>query len=176
MIADEVQTGIGRTGEWYGIQNYGVVPDIITMAKALGGGTPIGAVTTTDGISAVMTPGTHGTTFGGNPLVCSAGCAVLDVMKRDGIVAHAKEIGARWMADLKAIDSPRIREVRGCGLIIGVQMDTAETASTVQRYCRDNGVLINVAHGGTIRLIPPLIIDDAQKDVFTKLLVEALAQ
>ena len=80
------------------------------------------------------------------------------------------------MADLKAIDSPRIREVRGCGLIIGVQMDTAETASMVQRYCRDNGVLINVAHGGTIRLIPPLIIDDAQKDVFTKLLAEALAQ
>lgn len=174
MIADEVQTGIGRTGEWYGIQNYGVVPDIITMAKALGGGTPIGAVTTTDGIAAVMTPGTHGTTFGGNPLVCAAGCAVIDVMKRDGVVAHAKDIGARWMADLKAIDSPRIREVRGCGLIIGVQVDTAETASMVQRHCRENGVLINVAHGGTIRLIPPLVIDDGQKDVFTKLLAEAL--
>lgn len=174
MIVDEVQTGIGRTGEWYGIQNFGVVPDIITMAKALGGGTPIGAVCSTDEISKVMTPGTHGTTFGGNPLVCAAGCAVLDIMKRDNIVPHVKDIGARWMADLKAIDSPMIREVRGYGLIIGIQMDSSETASKVQSYCRENGVLINVAHGGTIRLIPPLILEDGQKDVFTGLLREAL--
>ena len=174
MIVDEVQTGIGRTGEWYGIQNFGVVPDIITMAKALGGGTPIGAVCSTDEISKVMTPGTHGTTFGGNPLVCAAGCAVLDIMKRDNIVPHVKDIGARWMADLKAIDSPMIREGRGYGLIIGIQMDSSETASKVQSYCRENGVLINVAHGGTIRLIPPLILEDGQKDVFTGLLREAL--
>ena len=174
MIVDEVQTGIGRTGEWYGIQNFGVVPDIITMAKALGGGTPIGAVCSTDEISKVMTPGTHGTTFGGNPLVCAAGCAVLDIMKRDNIVPHVKDIGARWMADLKAIDSPMIREVRGYGLIIGIQTDSSETASKVQSYCRENGVLINVAHGGTIRLIPPLILEDSQKDVFTGLLREAL--
>lgn len=174
MIVDEVQTGIGRTGEWYGIQNFGVVPDIITMAKALGGGTPIGVVCSTDEISKVMTPGTHGTTFGGNPLVCVAGCAVLDIMKRDNIVPHVKDIGARWMADLKAIDSPMIREVRGYGLIIGIQMDSSETASKVQSYCRENGVLINVAHGGTIRLIPPLILEDSQKDVFTGLLREAL--
>ena len=174
MIVDEVQTGIGRTGEWYGIQNFGVVPDIITMAKALGGGTPIGAVCSTDEISKVMTPGTHGTTFGGNPLVCAAGCAVLDIMKRDNIVPQVKDIGARWMADLKAIDSPMIREVRGYGLIIGIQMDSSETASKVQSYCRENGVLINVAHGGTIRLIPPLILEDSQKDVFTGLLREAL--
>ena len=174
MIVDEVQTGIGRTGEWYGIQNFGVVPDIITMAKALGGGTPIGAVCSTDEISKVMTPGTHGTTFGGNPLVCAAGCAVLDIMKRDNIVPHVKDIGARWMADLKAIDSPMIREVRGYGLIIGIQMDSSEIASKVQSYCRENGILINVAHGGTIRLIPPLILEDSQKDVFTGLLREAL--
>lgn len=174
MIVDEVQTGIGRTGEWYGIQNFGVVPDIITMAKALGGGTPIGAVCSTDEISKVMTPGTHGTTFGGNPLVCAAGCAVLDIMKRDNIVPHVKDIGARWMADLKAIDSPMIKEVRGYGLIIGIQMDSSETASKVQSYCRENGVLINVAHSGTIRLIPPLILEDSQKDVFTGLLREAL--
>ena len=174
MIVDEVQTGIGRTGEWYGIQNFGVVPDIITMAKALGGGTPIGAVCSTDEISKVMTPGTHGTTFGGNPLVCAAGCAVLDIMKRDNIVPHVKDIGARWMADLKAIDSPMIKEVRGYGLIIGIQMDSSETASKVQSFCRENVVLINVAHGGTIRLIPPLILEDSQKDVFTGLLREAL--
>ena len=174
MIVDEVQTGIGRTGEWYGIQNFGVVPDVITMAKALGNGTPIGAVASTDEIAKVMTPGTHGTTFGGNPLVCAAGCAVIDIMKRDGLVAHAKDIGSRWMADIKAIGSPRIKEVRGYGLIIGIEMDSPETASAVQMHCRENGVLVNVAHGRTIRLIPPLIIGDAQKDVFTKLLAECL--
>lgn len=175
MIVDEVQTGIGRTGEWYGIQNFGVVPDIISMAKALGNGTPIGAVCSTEEISKVMTPGTHGTTFGGNPLVCTAGCAVIDIMKRDGIVAHAKEMGARWMADLRGIESDRIADVRGYGLMIGVEMDSAETAKAFQAYCLENGVLINVAHGKTVRLIPPLILQDAQKDVFTGLLREFLS-
>ena len=174
MIVDEVQTGIGRTGEWYGIQNFGVVPDIITMAKALGGGVPIGAVTTTDEISAVMTPGTHGTTFGGNPLVTAAGCATLDIMKDEHLVEHAKDIGERWRNDLMAVGSDRIVDVRGYGLINGIEMDTNETAAMVQKYCRDNGVLVNVCHGKTIRLIPPLIITDDQKDVFTKLLGEAL--
>lgn len=175
MIVDEVQTGIGRTGEWYGIQNFGVVPDVITMAKALGGGAPIGAVSSTDDIARVMTPGTHGTTFGGNPLVCSAGCAVIDIMKRDGLVSHAKEMGARWMADLRSIGSERIRDVRGYGLIIGIEMDTPETASEVQRVCRENGVLVNVCHGKVVRLIPPLILTDEQKDVFTDILRSCLA-
>ncbi len=175
MIVDEVQTGVGRTGEWFGIQNFGVVPDIITMAKALGGGAPIGAVNTTDEISKVMTPGTHGTTFGGNPLVTASGCAVLDIMKRDHLVEHAKEMGKRWMDDLRSIQSPKIKEVRGYGLIIGVEMDSPESASAVQKYCRENGVLVNVCHGTTIRLIPPLILTDEQKDVFTGLLKEALA-
>ena len=174
MIVDEVQTGIGRTGQWYGIQNFGVVPDIITMAKALGNGVPIGAVTTTDEISAVMTPGTHGTTFGGNPLVTTAGCATIDILKRDNLVQHAQEMGARWMADLKAIDSPKIKEVRGYGLIIGVETDTNETAAAVQRHCRENGVLVNVCHGNTVRLIPPLILTDAEKDRFTGLLRESV--
>ena len=175
MICDEVQTGIGRTGEWYGIQNYGVVPDIMTMAKALGGGLPIGAVTTTEEISSVMTPGTHGTTFGGSPTVCAAGCAVIDVMKRDGIVQHTKEMGARWIGDLRGIESSKIKEVRGCGLIIGIEMESNETASEVQKYCRDNGVLVNVCHGNTVRLIPPLILDDKQKDRFTSLFKEYLS-
>ena len=170
MIVDEVQTGIGRTGRWYGIQNFGVVPDIITMAKALGGGAPIGAVTTTDEIAAVMTPGTHGTTFGGNPLVATSGCAVIDIMKREKLVENARDLGARWMDDLRAIDSDRIREVRGYGLIIGIETDTDETAVGIQKRCRDNGVLVNVCHGNTVRLIPPLIINDDQKDVFTEIL------
>ncbi len=172
MIVDEVQTGLGRTGEWYGIDNFGIVPDIITMAKALGGGAPIGAVTSTDEIAKVMTPGTHGTTFGGNPLVTAAGCATLDIMKAENLPKNAKDVGSRWMGDLKAIDSPKIKDVRGYGLMIGIEMDSNETAAGVQKYCRDNGVLVNVCHGNTVRLIPPLIINDQQKDVFTRLLKE----
>jgi acetylornithine aminotransferase/acetylornithine/N-succinyldiaminopimelate aminotransferase len=174
MIVDEVQTGIGRMGTWFGIENYDVVPDIITMAKALGGGAPIGAVTSTDDIAKVMTPGSHGTTFGGNPLVTASGCATLDIMKKEKLVQNSHDLGAKWMVDLKDIKSDKIKEVRGCGLIIGVEMDSNETASAVQKYCRDNGVLVNVCHGNTVRLIPPLIINDAQKDVFTKLLKECI--
>lgn len=170
MIVDEVQTGIGRTGEWYGIQNFGVVPDMITMAKALGGGVPIGAVSTTDEICSVMTPGTHGTTFGGSPLVCAAGCATLDIMERDGLVQHAKALGEEWRAKLKEIDSPRIKDVRGYGLLIGVEVDSPETAAMVQRTCMDEGVLVNVAHGVTLRLAPPLIVTSEQTDVFTNIL------
>ncbi|MBE6524766.1 MAG: acetylornithine transaminase [Thermoplasmata archaeon] len=174
MIVDEVQTGLGRTGKWFGIENFDVIPDIITMAKALGGGAPIGAVTSTEEISKVMTPGTHGTTFGGNPLVTTSGCAVLDIMKKENLVQNSHDVGERWMADLRSIKSDKIKEVRGFGLMIGVEMDSNETASDIQRYCRDNGVLINVAHGNTVRLIPPLILNDEQKDRFTKLLKERI--
>jgi len=174
MIVDEVQTGIGRTGKWFGIENFGVVPDIITMAKALGGGAPIGAVTSTDEIAKVMTPGTHGTTFGGNPLVTASGCAVLDIMKKEKLVENSHDLGAKWMADLKAIGSDKIKEVRGYGLIIGIETDSNETALGIQKHCRENGVLVNVCHGNTVRLIPPLIINDGQKDTFTKLLKECL--
>ncbi|MBR6911664.1 MAG: acetylornithine transaminase [Candidatus Methanomethylophilaceae archaeon] len=174
MIVDEVQTGLGRTGKWYGIQNFDVTPDIITMAKALGGGTPIGAVTSTEEISKVMTPGTHGTTFGGNPLVTAAGCSVIDIMKKEKLVEHAREIGQRWMDDIMGIGSDKIVQVRGYGLMIGIEMDSNETASMVQAACRENGVLVNVCHGNTVRLIPPLIITDSEKDTFTKILKESL--
>lgn len=174
MIADEVQTGMGRTGKWFGIENHDVVPDIITMAKGLGGGAPIGAVVTTDEISAVMTPGTHGTTFGGNPLVCASGNAVFTVMKEEHLVEHSHDIGARWMSELRAIGSEKIKEVRGNGLMIGIEMDSAETAANVKAHCLSNGILVNVCHGTTVRLVPPLIINDVQKAMFNKTLKECL--
>ncbi len=174
MVVDEVQTGIGRTGQWYGIQNFDVVPDIITMAKGLGGGAPIGAVTTTDEISAVMVPGTHGTTFGGNPLVCASGNAVFDIMKSENLVENSREVGARWMADIRSLESDKIKEVRGYGLIIGIEMESNETAVGIQKACREDGILVNVCHGNVVRLIPPLIINDEQKDRFTSILEKNL--
>ncbi len=175
MIVDEVQTGIGRTGKWFGIDNFDVVPDIITLAKGLGGGTPIGAVVSTEEISKVMVPGSHGTTFGGNPLVCTAGNAVIDILKRDNVIENVAYLGKRWMDDLKAIGSKKIKEVRGYGLMIGIEMDSSASAIDVQKYCLDNGVLVNVCHGTVVRLIPPLILNDEQKDLFTKLLKESLS-
>lgn len=175
MIVDEVQTGIGRTGEWYGIQNFGVVPDAITMAKALGGGVPIGAVSTTWEFASTLTPGTHGTTFGGSPLVCAAGCATLDIMKRDHIVEHSKSLGEEWRNKLRSIGSDKIVDIRGYGLMTGVELDSPETASNVQKVCRDNGILVNVAHGKTIRLVPPLIIASEQTDAFTDMLRDILS-
>ena len=166
LIIDEVQTGIGRTGEWFGIQNHDVIPDIITMAKALGGGAPIGAVSTTPEISSVLTPGTHGTTFGGNPLVCAAACATLDIMKEEGLVKNAKTLGKKWMSDLKKIESSDIADVRGMGLIIGVEMK--EHAKDVQSSALESGMLVNVCHGNTVRLIPPLILKKEEADRFTK--------
>ncbi|MBR1973472.1 MAG: aspartate aminotransferase family protein [Candidatus Methanomethylophilaceae archaeon] len=174
MVVDEVQTGIGRTGQWYGIQNFDVVPDIITMAKGLGRGAPIGAVTTTDEISAVMVPGTHGTTFGGNPLVCASGNAVFDIMKSENLVENSREVGARWMADIRSLESDKIKEVRGYGLIIGIEMESNEAAAGIQKACREDGILVNVCHGNVVRLIPPLIINDEQKDRFTSVLEKNL--
>ncbi len=175
MAVDEVQTGMGRTGKWFGIDNYNVVPDVITMAKALGGGMPIGAIVSTYELSKVMTPGTHGTTFGGNPIVCASGCAVIDIMKKNKLVEHAHDLGSKWISELKSINSNKIKDVRGTGLIIGIEMDSDETAKTVQKYMLDNGVLVNVCHGCVVRLIPPLIVTAEQKDVFMDLFRKVLA-
>lgn len=175
MIVDEVQTGIGRTGEWFGIDNFGVVPDAITMAKALGGGVPIGALAAKEEYAMTLVPGTHGTTFGGSPLVCAAGCATLDIIERENLVQNSKDLGAKWRKKISSIGSDKIKDVRGYGLMIGVEMDSPETASNVQAVCRENGVLVNVAHGKTVRLIPPLIIDEGQTDVFTDMLADIIS-
>jgi acetylornithine aminotransferase/acetylornithine/N-succinyldiaminopimelate aminotransferase len=166
MVVDEVQTGIGRTGKWFGIDNFGVVPDIITMAKGLGGGVPIGAVTTTDEISKVMTPGSHGTTFGGNPLVTRSACAVLDIIKKERLVENAGTLGKKWMSEMKQVDSEKIKDVRGYGFIIGAELDSVDTAVSLRKAMLDKGILVNICHGNVLRLLPPLIMNSKQKDVF----------
>ena len=174
MIIDEVQTGIGRTGEWFGIQNYDVIPDIMTLAKALGGGAPIGAVVSTPEISSSFTPGTHGTTFGGNPLVCAAASATIDVIKDEKLVQNSKSLGKKWMSDLKKVKRDDISEVRGMGLIIGIEMK--EHANDIRSFALEKGVLVNVCHGNTVRLIPPLIIGNKETDKFTGILEEFLSK
>ena len=172
MVIDEVQTGMGRTGKWFGFENFGVVPNIISLAKALGGGVPVGAVVTTDEIAKVMTPGTHGTTFGGTPLVCTAVKTTIDIMKEEKLVENSANIGAYLKGEISKISSPEITDVRGYGLIIGIEMKSK--APDFQKFCRDNGVLVNVCHGNVVRLIPPLIIGKEEADRFVGLLKQFL--
>lgn len=161
MIVDEVQTGMGRTGRWFGFQHFGVVPDIISLAKALGGGVPIGAIVTSPEIAKTFTPGTHGTTFGGNPLACAAANAVIRTMKKDRLVERAADLGERWRSELKDIASghPEVTDVRGLGLMIGVEM--GDLAKEFQKFAVGKRLLVNVSAGKVVRLVPPLIMSEA---------------
>ena len=172
MIVDEVQTGFGRTGKWFGIENYGVVPDVITMAKAMGSGVPVGAIATTDEFSSVLSPGTHGTTFGGNPLVTKSVSVTIDIMKEEKLIENSMNIGNKWMNEIKSIKSDEIVDVRGKGLILGIEMKSK--ASEFRQYCMDNKILVNVCHGNVVRLIPPLIIDEKHTEEFNNILTKFL--
>jgi acetylornithine/N-succinyldiaminopimelate aminotransferase len=159
LIFDEVQTGIGRTGTLFAYEGYGVEPDIITLAKGLGGGVPIGAMMATNRVFAGFEKGSHASTFGGNPLACAAALKVLDVIERDGLLENASQRGEQLMAALRelAADHPTILDVRGRGLMVGVECKDTH-AGEIVNACRDQGLLVNVAGGATVRFVPPLIV------------------
>lgn len=164
LILDEVQTGIGRTGNWFGYQNEDIIPDVLTSAKALGNGVPIGACLAGEALSAAFSPGDHGSTFGGNLLACSVALTVIDVIKRDRLLDNAKQMGQRLLEGLrnKLSGVPGVREVRGKGLMVGVELEH-ECKVLVQRAMEHN-LLINVTSDTVIRLLPPLIIQEHETD------------
>ena len=159
LILDEVQTGLGRTGRWFAHQHAGITPDVMTLAKGLGGGLPIGACLANQRAD-VFEPGDHGSTFGGNPLVCSAASAVLHVVERDGLVGHAAEIGELLHASLKDLDA---KDVRGLGLMQAFEFEEAK-AKPFQQACLEAGLIVNAVDDHSIRLVPPLIISAEQID------------
>ena len=177
MIMDEVQTGLGRTGRWFGFEHYGIVPDVVTMAKALGGGYPIGAIVSSLEISKTFTPGSHGTTFGGNPLGCAVATAVIRTLKQEKLVERSALKGEEWMARLRSIakDKSMVKEVRGKGLMIGIEME-GERAKELQRYAFGRKQLVNVVHGNAVRLVPPLIISDQSIKAFNMTLESFLTR
>ncbi|MGW1679224.1 acetylornithine transaminase [Saccharopolyspora sp. NPDC002376] len=161
LVVDEVQTGIGRTGSWFAFQRAGITPDVITLAKGLGGGLPIGACIGIGAAGDLMHPGQHGTTFGGNPVVCAAALAVLDTIAADDLLEHVDKVGEELVSGIRQLDHPLIGEVRGEGLLIGVGLTEAVSAE-IAAAAQDAGFLLNPIQPDAIRLAPPLIVRSEQ--------------
>ena len=169
LILDEIQTGMGRTGRWFAFQHSGIQPDIITLAKALGNGVPIGACLAQGRAAEVLGPGSHGSTFGGNPLACAAALAVIDVIERENFVARAAETGQALLDNLNASlnEYPVVRDIRGMGLMMGIELN--QPCPQLAEHALAHQLLINVTAGNVIRLLPPLILESvhAQRIVDT---------
>jgi len=165
LILDEIQTGMGRTGSMFAYEQYGIVPDIVTLAKGLGGGVPIGAFLASDKVASAFHAGDHGTTFGGNPLACAAGNAVLNEIEEAGLLANAQKMGAYLYNGLRMLQEEHptlISSVRGKGLIMGAQLTIP--GRDIVNSCLEQGVIINCTAGNVLRFVPPLIIEPRHVD------------
>lgn len=169
LVVDEVQTGAGRTGTWLAHPAYGITPDVVTMAKGLGGGFPIGAVIGYGAASTLLSPGQHGNTFGGNPPAAAAGLAVIEQVLP--LLPRVAELGARWRAELARV--PGVTEVRGAGLLLGLELD--REAAPVQARLLEAGFITNTVNPVTLRLAPPFVLSDDDATAFTTTLRHALA-
>jgi acetylornithine/LysW-gamma-L-lysine aminotransferase len=172
LIVDEIQTGFGRTGKMFAIQHFGVTPDLLTCAKSLAGGVPIGAVLIGKKVKN-LTPGVHSSTFGGNPLSCAAGVAALTVMEEEDLPAQAEAKGKYLMEKLSKIKSPNIRELRGMGLMVGIEMK--QKVASYIRVLQEKKIIALNAGMTVIRLLPPLVISYEQIDHLVNVLTEVLA-
>lgn len=162
LILDEVQCGIGRTGKWFGFQHAAILPDVMTLAKGLGSGVPIGACLTAGNAVGTFKPGNHGSTFGGNPLACAAGLNTLNILEQDGLLAHTEQIGKfirdGLSASLQGVNG--FKEIRGQGLMIGIELD--KPCGDLVKQSLAKGLLINVTADTVVRLLPPLILSQAE--------------
>ena len=162
LIMDEVQTGLGRTGRWFGFEHSGVQPDVVTMAKALGNGVPIGACWARAEVAAAFAPGDHATTYGGQPLAARAALAVLDVMERERVPERAARAGTRLVEALAKLDG--VAEVRGAGLLVAAELAPAHDAKDVAQKCLEAGLVVNAVTPTALRFAPPLLVSDAEID------------
>ena len=172
LVIDAVQTGMGRTGDWFGYEYSGITPDVITLAKGLGGGLPLGAMIALGKAADLFQPGDHGSTFGGNPVTTAAGLAAIEFIESKKILAKVEKQGAHLMQELALI--PGVKEVRGAGLLLGIELESLK-ASDVSDAMRKAGVLVNAANATTIRIAPALIVTDAQINKFISLFRKVIA-
>ena len=163
LVLDEIQTGIGRTGHWFAHQALGIEPDVVTLAKGLGGGLPIGATVAFGAAADLLTPGQHGSTFGGNPVVCAAALAVLDTIAAEGLLDHVKRVGEKLRLGIEALGDPLVCRVRGAGLLLGIVLNQP-VARQVQATAEQAGFLVNACVPDTVRLAPPLVVTEEDVD------------
>lgn len=171
LVFDCVQTGMGRTGDWFGYEYSGIKPDVITLAKGLGGGLPLGAMIALGDAASLFQPGDHGSTFGGNPVATAAALAVIETIEKKSLLERVSAIGPELMADLALIDG--VKSVRGAGLLIGIEF-TAPIAKLVAAQCQKSGLLVNGNSEHVIRIAPPLIITDREIVTFNKIFAESV--
>jgi acetylornithine/N-succinyldiaminopimelate aminotransferase len=178
LIADEIQSGMGRTGKWCAYQHYGIQPDVTTLAKPLAGGLPLGAVLCTEEVARVMHAGMHGTTFGGGPLACAVAIAVIDTMEKEGLLAQAKEVGDYFQQQLRKLAARHdaIVEVRGKGLMIAAELDSAELAKAIVGEMLKQRILINCTSETVLRFLPPFILERAHVDTAIAALDEIFSE
>jgi len=179
LIVDEIQSGMGRTGDWFAHQNSGVLPDVVSVAKALGNGMPIGGCLARGAAASLMQPGSHGSTFGGNPLACSAALEVIATMEREQLPARAKALGDKMLDGFKASlhNQPGVVDIRGRGMMMGIELD--RDCPELMGKAMENGVLLNVTAARVVRLLPPYIMSDEDADLIvervSKLITEFLS-
>lgn len=173
MVVDEVQSGIGRTGSWFACTHEGVRPDVLTLAKGLGGGMPIGACLGIGAAGDLFAPGDHGSTFGGNPVSCAAALAVLDTIANEHLLDRVKRVGAHLAEALESLDSPLVAGARGTGLWRAVQL-CGDHAAPVEAAARERGLLVNAVKPDVLRLAPPLILTEDDVDAAVPRLQAAL--
>ena len=178
LVIDEIQAGFGRTGKWFAYQHYAVEPDIVTVAKPMAGGLPLGAVLCTDGVAATMHPGLHGTTFGGGPLACRVACAVFDEIERGGLLGHVTEVGEYFHARLLELERkhPMVTDVRGIGLMLAIELDDAGLAKTaLDTMMHEHRILLNRTSETVLRFLPPYILERSHVDQAIGALDQTLA-
>ena len=166
LLADEIQCGMGRTGQWFAYQHYGILPDIVTVAKPMAGGIPMGAMLCSEQAGSAFTPGMHGTTFGGNPLACAVAIAVIDTIKQERILPHVSEVGEYFAFSLRQLQAAysSITEVRGLGLMLGLEMNSAELAKRVVQQLMEEGIIANRTSDTVVRFLPPYILERKHVD------------
>ncbi len=177
LMLDEIQCGLGRTGKMFAYQHYKVKPDVVTLAKPLAAGLPLGAIIVTADVAGAIHPGMHGTTFGGGPLACAVALEVLKVLEEEKILAHVKEVGGYFLDLLQQLDARHgcIVDVRGVGLMAGVELDSAELAKAVQKAMLAEKIIINRTHETVLRFLPPFIVTKKEVEVVVKALDQILS-
>jgi acetylornithine/N-succinyldiaminopimelate aminotransferase len=177
LLADEIQSGLGRTGKWFAYQHYGILPDVITIAKPIANGIPMGAMLCTNNAALAFTPGMHGTTFGGGPLACAVAIAVIDTIKRENLLEHVHDVGEFFHEELSKLAARHdcIVDVRGIGLMLGVELSSADLAKRVAAQLMDRHIIVNRTSETVLRFLPPFILEPKHVETVIKALDEVVS-